>query len=64
MKPVHGEDDKRNDLAVAMVEMRLVQRVLKMSLISRSQLKWCQQKLDNLEFRHGEALTSHLFPSF
>ncbi|XP_057768704.1 uncharacterized protein LOC130988765 [Salvia miltiorrhiza] len=65
VKPMQAEHEKRN-IVVAMIDMKLVQRMLKMSLISRSHLKWCQDKLNNLDFKQDNvfrARNSHLFPS-
>ncbi|KAL4270025.1 hypothetical protein GQ457_HM001760 [Hibiscus cannabinus] len=42
------------------------QRVLQMSMVSSSQLNWCQQKLNNIQFQRGRLFrtaTGPLFPS-
>ncbi|KAI3462934.1 hypothetical protein Pfo_019597 [Paulownia fortunei] len=65
VKPLQSEHEKRS-LLFAMMDMKLVQRLLKMPLISTSHLNWCQEKLNNLEFKEGHVFrcpTSHLFPS-
>ncbi|GLT36184.1 hypothetical protein SLA2020_105780 [Shorea laevis] len=51
VKPV--EEFQRKELLFTMIEMKLVSRVLQMSELSSSQLKWCQQKLDTIEFKEG-----------
>ncbi|KAH6755757.1 hypothetical protein C2S53_010019 [Perilla frutescens var. hirtella] len=66
VKPMQEENDKRN-LVFAMIDMKLVKMMLKMSLVSRSHLKWCQEKLDNLDFMQDKVcrgLITHLFPSY
>ncbi|PIN16301.1 hypothetical protein CDL12_11047 [Handroanthus impetiginosus] len=65
VKPVQEQHEKTN-LLFAMIELKLVQKLLKISVISSSHLKWCQEKLNNLEFRHGKVFRrpmNHLFPS-
>lgn len=60
-----GESQKK-EMLFTMIDMKLVSRVLHMSLISSSQLNWCQEKLDNIEFKEGNVIrecTSPLFPS-
>ncbi|KAL2523093.1 hypothetical protein Fot_27016 [Forsythia ovata] len=64
VNPMHGEFEKRDVLSTT-IDMKLVERVLKMSIISTSHLKWCQEKLNDLEFKEGKVFrghTSHLFP--
>ncbi|KAK6153005.1 hypothetical protein DH2020_012644 [Rehmannia glutinosa] len=66
VKPLQAQEDEKINLVFAMMDMKLVQRLLKMPLISTSHLEWCQEKLNNLEFRQGNIFrgpTSHLFPS-
>ncbi|KAL9152454.1 hypothetical protein ABFS82_11G123900 [Erythranthe guttata] len=65
-KPSETKDENVN-LVFAAVDIKLIQRILKMSLISKSQLEWCRDKLKDLEFEQGMVFrvrTSHLFPSF
>lgn len=66
VKAVEAEDEKRN-IVVAMIDVKLVQRMLKMSLICRSHLKWCQQKLDNIDFKQDMTVlrgrNTHMFPT-
>lgn len=65
VKPVQAEDEKRN-LVFGMIDLNLVQRVLKMSLISKSHLKWCRQRLENLDFIEDRVVRgriTHMFPS-
>ncbi|KAL8545944.1 hypothetical protein ACS0TY_005893 [Phlomoides rotata] len=65
VRPLQTKDEKRN-LQFAMIDMKLVQRLLKMCLVSTSHLNWCQQKLNNLDFKEGKVFrscTSLLFPS-
>lgn len=62
---IQGEYPKK-EILFTMIDMKLVARVLKMSIISTCQLKWCQEKLNNIEFRGGivmRANTGPLFPS-
>lgn len=63
VKPFQGENEKRN-LVGAMIDMKLVQRMLKMSSISRPHLKWCQDKLDAIDFKQGvlRGRINQLFP--
>ncbi|XP_062106645.1 uncharacterized protein LOC133817987 [Humulus lupulus] len=59
------EESQRQEMLFAMIDVSLVSRVLQMSMISSSQLKWCQEKLDNIEFKDGKvvrACTESLFP--
>ncbi|XP_059670347.1 uncharacterized protein LOC132315918 [Cornus florida] len=60
-----GETQKK-EILITMIDMKLVSRVLKMSMISTAQLKWCQEKLNSIEFKEGKfmrASTGPLFPS-
>ncbi|XAR51723.1 hypothetical protein NMG60_11006436 [Bertholletia excelsa] len=61
------EESQKKEILFTMIEMKLVRRVLKMSIISTSQLKWCQDKLSSIEFREGRVFrgfsTGSLFPS-
>ncbi|KAK9272000.1 hypothetical protein L1049_002369 [Liquidambar formosana] len=47
-------ESQRKDMLFTMIDMKLVARVLQMPTISSPQLKWCQEKLDNIEFRGGQ----------
>ncbi|KVI02547.1 uncharacterized protein LOC112513050 [Cynara cardunculus var. scolymus] len=62
----HLGDVQNKEMMFAMIELKLVARVLMMSVISTSQLHWCQQKLDNIEISHGRITRSYarslLFP--
>lgn len=63
MKEVQAEE-KRN-IVVGMIDVKLVQRMLKMPLINRSHLKWCQDKLNNLDFKEDTVFrgpNTQLFP--
>lgn len=62
-----GEAKERNDILFALIDLGLVKRALKMSVISSSQLRWCQQKLDNIHYKDGKVSrtitnNSPLFP--
>ncbi|KAI8533982.1 hypothetical protein RHMOL_Rhmol10G0053300 [Rhododendron molle] len=60
------EASLEKEILFTMIEMKLVSRVLKMSMISTSQLKWCQEKLNDVKFEAGKvtrANTVSLFPS-
>ncbi|XP_023641614.1 uncharacterized protein LOC17891335 isoform X2 [Capsella rubella] len=49
-----------------MIDLKLVSRVLHMSLVSSSHLKWCQQKLNNIHFngdKISRTFSPILFPS-
>ncbi|KAL1558999.1 hypothetical protein AAHA92_09391 [Salvia divinorum] len=64
VKEVQAEEEKRN-IVVAMIDVKLVQRMLKMPLINRSHLKWCQDKLNNLNFKENTVFrgpNTQLFP--
>ncbi|XP_016454057.1 uncharacterized protein LOC107778331 isoform X1 [Nicotiana tabacum] len=61
-----GEYCTKIEYMFTLIDMKLVSRVLHMSIISTSHLKWCQHKLNNIEFKDGQILrtpTSLLFPS-
>lgn len=61
------EDVEKKEMMFSMIELKLVARVLMMSVISTSQLQWCKQKLDNIEITNGRITRtctgSLLFPS-
>ncbi|XP_018438886.2 uncharacterized protein LOC108811341 isoform X2 [Raphanus sativus] len=65
------EDETENDensmlLTFIKIELKLVSRVLQMSLVSSSHLKWCQHKLNNIDFNGGKISRNSspvLFPS-
>ncbi|KAI3713162.1 hypothetical protein L1987_71735 [Smallanthus sonchifolius] len=46
------EEVEKKEKMFAMIELKLVSRVLMVSVISTSQLQWCQQKLDSIEISH------------
>lgn len=60
-------DEKKLERLFTTIDMKLVSRVLKMSLVSTSQLKWCQEKLNNIDFIQGKltraSVCGPLFPS-
>lgn len=63
--PLH-EEVQENDVSFTMIDMMLVKRVLRLSVISNCQLKWCHQKLASIDF-HVWKITrrqdlDHLFP--
>ncbi|XP_060195721.1 uncharacterized protein LOC132624978 [Lycium barbarum] len=65
-KPQLQGEYTKIDFVLTLIDMKLVSKVLHMSIISKSHLKWCQQKLNNIEFKDGQILrtpTSLLFPS-
>ncbi|XP_076908476.1 uncharacterized protein LOC143565372 [Bidens hawaiensis] len=49
---IMAEAEKR-EMMFAMIDLKLVSRVLMMSVISTSQLQWCQQKLDSIQISQG-----------
>ncbi|TYJ14305.1 hypothetical protein E1A91_A10G109400v1 [Gossypium mustelinum] len=64
VKPM--EESQKETMVFAMIEMQLISRVLQMSIVSTSQLNWCQQKLNNIQFKRGRLFrtaTGPLFPS-
>ncbi|CAL5367791.1 unnamed protein product [Camellia sinensis] len=64
VKPM--EESQKKEILFTMIDIKLVARVLKMSMISTAQLKWCQEKLNNIEFKEGKVTrtcTCSLFPS-
>ncbi|KAF3608645.1 hypothetical protein DY000_02051724 [Brassica cretica] len=69
--PYMKEDETEKDensmlLTFIKIELKLVARVLQMSLVSSSHLKWCEDKLNNIDFNGGKfSRTSSpiLFPS-
>ncbi|CAI9758659.1 unnamed protein product [Fraxinus pennsylvanica] len=66
VNPMRRESEKI-DVLLTTIDMKLVEIVLKMSIISTSHLKWCREKLNNLEFKEGKIFrehTGHLFPTF
>ncbi|KAK1283664.1 hypothetical protein QJS10_CPB21g00627 [Acorus calamus] len=59
------EECQRMDLFFSMIDIKLVSRVLKMSMLSTNQLNWCLEKLNHIEFKDGKVVranTSILFP--
>ncbi|XP_022751929.1 uncharacterized protein LOC111300561 [Durio zibethinus] len=60
------EESQKEAVLFTMIEMKLLSRVLQMSILSSSQLKWCQQMLNNIEFKRGRlfrTVSGPLFPS-
>lgn len=51
---------------ICLVDINLVIRVLKMSVVTSAQLRWCHEKLSSIEFKQGIVRTSNvgglLFP--
>uniref|UniRef100_A0A803RC47 Ribosomal protein L34Ae n=1 Tax=Cannabis sativa TaxID=3483 RepID=A0A803RC47_CANSA len=63
VKPL--EECEKEEMLLTMIDLSLVSRVLQMSMVSSSHLKWCQQKLHNIEFKDGKVVrtsTHSLFP--
>ncbi|KAF5748990.1 hypothetical protein HS088_TW04G00951 [Tripterygium wilfordii] len=64
---VKPPEETQKKMLHTMVDMKLVSRVLRMSVVSTSQLKWCKEKLDNIVFEEGKVVRAHsapfLFPS-
>ncbi|KAI3417165.1 uncharacterized protein J3R85_014639 [Psidium guajava] len=58
------EVPQRKEILQTLVDLSLVSRVLHMSTISSSQLKWCQTKLDSISFRDGRLVRSPAFQLF
>ncbi|XP_031477615.1 uncharacterized protein LOC116248783 [Nymphaea colorata] len=48
------EEAQKLEYLFALIEIKLVSRVLKMSHLSTSQLNWCQHKLQGIEFHGGK----------
>ncbi|XP_072978431.1 uncharacterized protein [Typha angustifolia] len=42
------------DIIFGLIDVKLVSRVLKMSVITTQQLNWCQEKLKGMEFKQGK----------
>ncbi|XP_050226793.1 uncharacterized protein LOC126676602 [Mercurialis annua] len=60
------EESQRKEMMFTMIDMKMVSRVLQLPTLSSSQLKWCQQKLDNIDFWEGKIVrassSAPLFP--
>ncbi|XWS44310.1 hypothetical protein CRYUN_Cryun15aG0034100 [Craigia yunnanensis] len=60
------EESQKEAMLFTMIDMKLISRVLQMSIVSSSQLKWCQDKLNKIVFK-GRRLfrtaSGPLFPS-
>lgn len=52
------QDVEKKEMMFAMIELKLVSRVLTMPVISTPQLQWCKQKLDGIEINHGRITRS------
>ncbi|XP_039009305.1 uncharacterized protein LOC120137673 isoform X3 [Hibiscus syriacus] len=64
VKPM--EESQKEAMLFTIIEMKLISRVLQMSIVPSSQLNWCQQKLNNIQFHRGRLFrtaTGPLFPS-
>ncbi|KAJ6371332.1 hypothetical protein OIU77_001772 [Salix suchowensis] len=48
------EESQKKEMLFTMIDLKLVSRVLQMSVLSTSQLKWCQEKLDDIAFTEGK----------
>ncbi|KAL4653784.1 hypothetical protein ACB092_01G330900 [Castanea dentata] len=60
------KESQKMEILCTMIDMKLVSRVLQMPLVTTSQLQWCKEKIDNIEFKEGiiiRACTGPLFPS-
>ncbi|XP_030466174.2 uncharacterized protein LOC115685276 [Syzygium oleosum] len=57
-------ESQRKEILLTLVDLGLASKVLHMSTISSSQLKWCQAKLDNISFREGRLIRSPAFQLF
>ena len=65
--PYIKEDENSMLVTFVKIELKLVSRVLQMSLVSSSHLKWCQHKLNNIDFNGSKISRTYspaLFPSF
>ncbi|KAK1383613.1 Ribosomal protein L34Ae [Heracleum sosnowskyi] len=61
-------EDQKKEMMFMTIDIKLVTRVLKLSMVSTSQLKWCKEKLDSIDFRQRKLvrtslLNCPLFPS-
>ncbi|XP_077214217.1 uncharacterized protein LOC143849052 [Tasmannia lanceolata] len=64
-RPNPHEEYHRREILFSMIDLKLVARVLRMSVISTLQLKWCREKLSDIEIVEGKverACNSCLFP--
>ncbi|XVE83772.1 hypothetical protein DITRI_Ditri16bG0113300 [Diplodiscus trichospermus] len=64
VKPM--EESQKEAILFTIIDMKLISRVLEMSALSSSQLRWCQEKLNNIEFKRGRLFRTAggpLFPS-
>ncbi|CAL1357752.1 unnamed protein product [Linum trigynum] len=48
------EESERKEILFTLIDMKLISRVLRLSVITTCQLKWCQEKLDRIECRDGK----------
>ncbi|KAI3986866.1 hypothetical protein MKX01_014567 [Papaver californicum] len=57
---IFEESQTVRDILFCTIELKLVSRVLNMSLISTSQIRWCQEKLINneIEFNEGRVVVN------
>ncbi|XVF60543.1 hypothetical protein PTKIN_Ptkin08bG0056200 [Pterospermum kingtungense] len=58
------EESQKEAILFTTIEMKLVSRVIQMSIVSSSQLKWCQEKLNNIKFRRGRLFRTAGGPLF
>ncbi|CAI0388470.1 unnamed protein product [Linum tenue] len=48
------EESERKEILFTLIDMKLISRVLRLSVITTCQLKWCQEKLDKIECQDGK----------
>ncbi|XVF58281.1 hypothetical protein PTKIN_Ptkin07bG0052400 [Pterospermum kingtungense] len=58
------EESQKETMLFSIIDMQLVSRVLQMSVVSSAQLKWCQDKVNNIEFKRGRLFRTHTGPLF
>lgn len=65
VRPLQVEYETK-DVMFTAIDLKLTGKVLKLSIISSSHLRWCQEKLDNIVFQDGKLSRvprMSLFPS-
>ncbi|KAE9584521.1 putative ribosomal protein L34Ae [Lupinus albus] len=63
-KKYHEDETEQVLYFFSQVDMKLVWRVLKMSMITTDQLAWCHSKLNNINFVNKRILVEHSFSFF
>ncbi|KAJ8750233.1 hypothetical protein K2173_014148 [Erythroxylum novogranatense] len=58
------EEYQKKEMLFAMIDMKLAARVLKMPVVSNLQLKWCQEKLNNIDFKEGKIIRASSYCAF